>query len=219
MEPKAKIGYWKIRGLANPILFMLEYTATPYEHITYEVGDGPDYDNSCWSSVKEKMGFDFPNLPHFEMGDVKITQSSAILRFLARKNNLYGKTPKEQANVDMLLDTTVDVRSRFSDLCYNPDFEQRKEPYVNSYLPGVLARFEKYLGDKHYIIGDSITMADFPLYEVLYIHGKLVPGLYESYPKLKAFIARFEAEPKIAKYMKSDHFISSPINNKMSSFN
>jgi len=31
-----KLGYWKIRGLAQPIRYLLEYTEHPYEEVAYE---------------------------------------------------------------------------------------------------------------------------------------------------------------------------------------
>ena len=39
-----------------------------------------------------------------EDGDVNITQSTAIMRYLAQKHNLMGSTPAEKARCDMLCD-------------------------------------------------------------------------------------------------------------------
>ena len=41
------------------------------------------------------QGLEFPNLPYYIDGDVKLTQSSAILRHIAREHGLMGKTGKE----------------------------------------------------------------------------------------------------------------------------
>uniref|UniRef100_A0A8B9DWX2 glutathione transferase n=1 Tax=Anser cygnoides TaxID=8845 RepID=A0A8B9DWX2_ANSCY len=48
----------------------------------------PDYDKSQWINEKEKLGLDFPNLPYFIDGSTKLTQSNAILRYIARKHNM-----------------------------------------------------------------------------------------------------------------------------------
>uniref|UniRef100_A0A8C5L044 glutathione transferase n=1 Tax=Jaculus jaculus TaxID=51337 RepID=A0A8C5L044_JACJA len=48
----------------------------------------PDYDRSQWLNEKFKLGLDFPNLPYLIDGTHKITQSNAILRYIARKHNL-----------------------------------------------------------------------------------------------------------------------------------
>ena len=44
-------------------------------------------------------------------GDLKITQSMAIVRHLARKFNLVGKTEAESARADMITDQLGDYRS------------------------------------------------------------------------------------------------------------
>ena len=44
-------------------------------------------------------------------GDLKITQSMAIVRHLARKFNLVGKTEAESARADMIADQLGDYRS------------------------------------------------------------------------------------------------------------
>lgn len=31
-----QMGYWKMRGLAQPIRYLLEYTEHPYEEVVYE---------------------------------------------------------------------------------------------------------------------------------------------------------------------------------------
>lgn len=40
MSNKLVLGYWGIRGRANPIRYLLEYTEVPYEEKTYQ---GPDW--------------------------------------------------------------------------------------------------------------------------------------------------------------------------------
>ena len=48
-----------------------------------------------------------------------ITQSNAILKHIARKNNLVGTTAKEQAEADMCADQIMDLRNGFVRLCYS----------------------------------------------------------------------------------------------------
>uniref|UniRef100_A0A4X1URQ5 Glutathione S-transferase n=1 Tax=Sus scrofa TaxID=9823 RepID=A0A4X1URQ5_PIG len=82
------LGYWDIRGLAHAIRLLLEYTDSSYEEKKYTLGDAPDYDRSQWLSDKFKLGLDFPNLPYLIDGAHKLTQSNAILRYIARKHNM-----------------------------------------------------------------------------------------------------------------------------------
>ena len=64
----------------------------------------------------------------------------------------------------------------------------------------------------------QVTVADFPMYELLDQHRLMIPGVLGAYPKLTAFMGAFEALPKIKEYMASDKFMKRPINNKVAVF-
>ena len=66
--------------------------------IRYNCGDAPGFDLSDWTNVKFKLGLDFPNLPYLIDGNIKVTQSNAILRYLGRKFGLDGKTEADKVN-------------------------------------------------------------------------------------------------------------------------
>ena len=55
-------------------------------------------------------------------GDVKLTQSNAILRHISRQNGLDGKTEAEKDRVDLMENEVMDFRNGFVELSYNPDF-------------------------------------------------------------------------------------------------
>jgi len=116
------LAYWDIRGLAQPIRMLLAYTETKYEDKYYVCGPAPTFDKSCWFDIKYSLGLDFPNLPYYVDGDIKITQSNAILRYIGRKNNLLGTNETERIRVDMMENEIGDFRSAFVSLCYNPNF-------------------------------------------------------------------------------------------------
>jgi hypothetical protein len=51
---------------AQPIRLLLEYTGTEYEDRHLSCGSALDpRQNSCWTSIKNNLGFDFPNLPFY----------------------------------------------------------------------------------------------------------------------------------------------------------
>ncbi|BFZ08945.1 hypothetical protein BsWGS_11984 [Bradybaena similaris] len=209
----AQLGYWAIRGLVQPIRLLLNYVGEDFEDVLYNLGKGPEFSREEWLSVKFTLGLDFPNLPYYIDDDVKLTQSNAILRYLARKHNLYGETEKEQAHIDLLLDEITDLRQGFSRLCYGADFDDKKiENYVEETKPK-LAQLEKYLADKQYFIGDKVTVCDFNIYDILDAFKVLEPKLLADSPKLEEYHERFEELPAIKAYINSEKFISRPINN------
>ena len=150
-------------------------------------------------------------------GEVKVTQSNAILRYIARKHDMLGKNDTERAMVDMMADESMDFRNGWVRLCYNPDFDNLKEAYLKG-LTSKLQRFSNFLATKSWFAGDSLTFVDFVMYELIDQHKLLVPDCLKPYANLEAFQERFEALPKVSQYMKSSSFMKTPINNKMAKF-
>eukprot|EP00921_Rhytidocystis_pertsovi_P017290 GHVQ01027167.1.p1 GENE.GHVQ01027167.1~~GHVQ01027167.1.p1 ORF type:complete len:133 (+),score=7.45 GHVQ01027167.1:201-599(+) len=83
------LGYWNIRGLAQPIRLLLAYCQLEWKETRYELLESTKnpgtWDRSQWTSVKYNLELDFPNLPWLIDGDLKLTESTAILRHIARK--------------------------------------------------------------------------------------------------------------------------------------
>nr|XP_045221679.1 glutathione S-transferase Mu 2 isoform X2 [Macaca fascicularis] len=206
------LGYWNIRGrspqvrdppsltraaghlsqLAHSIRLLLEYTGSSYEEKKYTMGDAPDYDRSQWLNEKFKLGLDFPNLPYLIDGTHKITQSNAIMCYIARKHNLCGETEKEKIREDILENQLMDNRMQLARLCYDPDFEKLKPEYLEG-LPEMLKLYSQFLGKQPWFLGDKITFVDFIAYDVLERNQVFEPSCLDAFPNLKDFISRFES--------------------------
>ncbi|XP_054420786.1 glutathione S-transferase Mu 1-like [Pteronotus mesoamericanus] len=207
------LGYWDIRGLAHAIRLLLEYTDSSYEEKRYTMGDAPDFDRSQWLSEKFKLGLDFPNLPYLIDGAHKLTQSNAILRYIARKHNLCGETEEEKIRVDMLENEIMDVRLYTARICYSPDFEKLK-PDILTMLPEKMKLFSQFLGKRSWFAGDKLTYVDFLAYDVLDTLRMFEPKCLDAFPNLKDFLVRFEGLKKISAYMKSSRFLPTPVYSK-----
>nr|XP_060629231.1 glutathione S-transferase Mu 1-like isoform X1 [Anolis sagrei ordinatus] len=209
------LGYWDIRGLAHAIRLLLEYTETPFEDKQYGViegkePEGADFDISQWTNVKEKLGLDFPNLPYLIDGERKITQSNAILRYLARKHKMCGETEEEIIRIDILENQLMDFRMQLARICYSPDFEKLKPEFLEQ-LPGKLKQTSQFLGNRKWFAGNKLTYVDFLAYDVLDVQRTFEPKCLDQFRNLKDFLDRFEALEKISAYMKSDRFLRTPI--------
>jgi len=217
------LGYWAIRGLVEPSRLVLHYTKTPYTEKLYVQGEGPEYSREEWFSEKQKLGLDFPNLPYMFHGDIKITQSKAILYYLGRKFNLMGKTPEEEAHVLMLCDEAHDFRMKLNGIFYGPKGESAEErkQFVQSTVSEDMKKFDDYLG-KHnskFAVGDSPTVADFQLYEYLDC-GFLLDEehvLVDKYANIKRFMQTIRELPEIKEYIAKAH-TQLPLNNKVAKF-
>merc|ERR1711978_336838 len=111
---------------------LLEHTGTEYQEISYKCGPAPNYSKAEWLAKKFTLGLDFPNLPYMIDGDIKITQTNAILRYLGRKYQLEGKTEAEKASCDMMLENAMDFRNGFVRLSYSSKemFDETKPTYL-----------------------------------------------------------------------------------------
>ncbi|CAG7836442.1 unnamed protein product [Allacma fusca] len=211
------LAYWDIRGLAQPIRLLLEHVNADWEDKYYICGPAPGFDKTTWFSEKENLGLPFPNLPYLVDGDVKLVQSGAIIRYLARKHDLLGKTPEEQTRVDLVDHQINDFRSSFTGMCYNPKFNEMKSNYLES-LPTKLKQFSDYLGDRKFFAGDNVTFVDFIVYEMLDQHKLLEPTCLDNFQNLRNFVNNIESLERIAAYLKSDKAIKDRLNNRMARF-
>lgn len=216
------IAYWAIRGLAQPIRLLLEYTGQPYTDKKYEQGPPPDFDKSCWFDVKDTVlgKYPFPNLPYLIDGDIHVTQSNAILRYVARKADpgLLGSTPEAQTRVDIMLEEGMDLRNRTVNMAYRPaggDYDAALPAYEEA-LRSHLAKLSTFLGEESWFAGAALTACDFVLYELFDQNQLMVNGVLADFPNLQAFHARFAALPAIKEYLASSRCITFPCNNQHS---
>ena len=101
-DPSAKIelGYWAIRGLGQPIRFLLAFVGVPVSEV--RLGANPDgtlitdksMESADWDGHRNEIEFPFPNLPYLidnsGPDEIRLTQSNAILRHLGRQWDLDG---------------------------------------------------------------------------------------------------------------------------------
>ena len=99
--------HWYFSQLGQPCRMALHYTETKVDDTVWVIQEGGKWFEA---KAKNEWGLDFPNLPYFTDGDVKLTQSDAILRHLGRKHGLYGGSEKQAGHIDMLIDTAKDIK-------------------------------------------------------------------------------------------------------------
>jgi glutathione S-transferase len=214
MSTKPKLGYWKIRGLAQPVRYLFHYAGQEFEDIKYEQGDAPDFSADAWRKDKFNLGLPFPNLPYLIDGDVKITQSNAILRYLGGKFDLLGESNKVRAESEMMLEYAMDFRNGLVRVIYNKEYEKLVDGYFKN-VEATLKGFDQFLeGRTWFAGGKNPTICDFPMYELLDQHRLMRPDSLKEHKNLQAFLARFEQLPQIKAYQLSDQFMSRPVNNK-----
>ncbi len=228
------LGYWGIRGLGQPIRFLLVSADVPFSEVRLGVlQDGTilnkNKEGEDWGRVRSKLDMPFPNLPYLidtsGAFPVSLSQSNAILRYLARRFDFYGDSETDRIEIDILQEQAYDFRNEIIDTAYTlgEGYAAVFEHFSNNILPQYLDCFENYLINRDhgkYFVGSRLSLVDFVLYELFWQMTLMVPNSITdtSRPTLFAFIRAFEKEPKSANYMQSQNYIERPINSPWASF-
>lgn len=95
-----------MRGLAQPIRFLLAHLKVDFAAETYVQGEAPDYSTASWFDAKDSLGLEFPNLPYFLDGDVRLTGHLAIFKYLVHRYDvgkaLLGGSNEARGEVEMM---------------------------------------------------------------------------------------------------------------------
>lgn len=182
----ATLGYWNLRGLANQIRYMLEYVGEKYDYKFWDQYEA----QPKWFSEKQSLGLTFPNLPYYIDGNTKLSQSVAIMHFLARKHGLGPKSEEEMQQCDMVEGALQDLRMGWIQLMYmSQDFEKEKKRFEED-VKKHLDMLSKYLGQKKYLLGNDIKYVDFILFDLLDNHMHFLPNVLKPYQNLADYHKR-----------------------------
>ena len=227
-----ELGYWGIRGLGQPIRFLLTHAEVAFSEVRLGVNqDGSIVADGShdWEIYKGTLSMPFPNLPYLidSSGPTKVqlTQSNAVMRYLARHFNYYGDTEHDQIWIDILQDEAYDFRNLIISTAYTlgTEYQVAFNEFTSTAVPRYLDGFENYLSNRGihtHFVGSRISLVDFILYELIWQVSIMVPGSVTSIHRVSlwTFIEVFEKIPQIAKYMGSSNYIDRPINSPWASF-
>jgi len=191
--------------LVEPIHLMLEYLGMDYDKKVFN-----NLEKETWFQVKFTMGIEFPNLPYIIDGDVKMSESMAIMKYIARKGNMMPDNEEEIINMEVAEGAIEDFRMSFHPMCYNENFDTLKVEFLKM-LPDKLANFNQVLGKRDFLAGKKVTYVDFRFAEILDHVELCFPGCLDKIANVKSYKTRFESLDKIAAYKKSDRFQKWPI--------
>ena len=171
------MGYWGIRARGQYCRHPLAYTGLPWKEKTYT---SPP---SWFEKDKKNLGMLFPNLPYIVDGNYKISESLAIMKYIANKSGkkeLIGKDLKDQAMVDNLIGIFNDVLSAIAELFFSETFADSLPLTVEKIKPKI-ELVNKFYGEKEFALG-YITIVDFLFAELSYYIREVSKELYEKCP-------------------------------------
>ena len=152
-----ELGYWAIRGLGQPIRFLLAHAEVAFSEVRLGVNqDGSIVadESHDWTTHKDTLSVPFPNLPYLidSSGptEVRLTQSNAVMRYLARRFDYCGDTASDQICIDVLQDEAYDLRNSIVETVYTLGAEYKAvfDEFTSTAVPRYLDGFESYLSKR-----------------------------------------------------------------------
>lgn len=198
--------YFPARGRAEQIRLVLSEAGVTFQQPSFAMADAVAM-GEYFQKVQELGGNLTTNIPMLYMDGKYLTQSNAILKYVARKYKLYPETTLLQAyDVDNLIEAAEDLRAaNYKPMTMMGGTADDIAAYKETILPKHLQNFARILGDRDYFASDGkFTVADLTIYDALDVSNRQLPGVLEEYPTLKNFHARIEARPNIAKWLASE---------------
>lgn len=213
------IYYWPARGLGEPIISLLEYCELPYTvHRLHSLQE--------WASMKQQLpakGCEFPNLPLLEHQGVYVSESFAIMAYIAKLANKESMIPVMNDEQLVLVLEYNGVVKDFQDALFRIGYSSKSlEEFKQEYFKTVesnkykIQRIEKIIAKRKWLIGNDITLVDFRLVELIEklkeIEADLDLELIGQFHNLENYLCRFYGLPQIKEYRASDRFMARPFN-------
>jgi len=198
------LTYFDIRGLAElpRLCFAAAGVAFNDDRIPFErKADGSV--GGPWPELKAKMPF--KQVPVLKVGEHIISQSSAIIRYIARTHKLDGHNSIDQALVDAGFEAMLDIRKTFftnkSDAAKTATFF---ETGLAESLQLIAANARST--DEHvWYNGHNITYTDVAIYYFLWVlateNDAAVKKAIASAPKVQKIYDAVEKHENVAKYL------------------
>nr|QUF59416.1 glutathione S-transferase GSTS12/13-1 [Brachionus angularis] len=190
-----QLTYFNGRGRAELARLIFATANVQYEDIRI------DYINE-WPNKKKESPLG--QLPFLSVNDIKLPQSIALSRLLAKRHNLAGKDDLEQAKTDAVVDTLNDYYLKV----YYAN-EQERPAVVAKFLAedGAvhLGRVEKILnlfGIVGFSVGSSLTWADLFVYDITSIIDSQDQNVLNNYPRILSVRNTVQSNERVAEYLK-----------------
>lgn len=204
--PKIVLTYFDAPGRAEPIRIALFIAGLPFEDRRLKF---PEY-----AALKEQGAFPLGSVPTLEVDGVVMTQTAAMLRYIARvgNTNLYPSKPFDAFVVDSALDSFNDtlshaLRPSLMERDITKKLEMRAEfvagpmQKVFGYVEGLLERFGgPFLGGSEMSIADLVIAQQVSQIRAGVLDGITVETL-APYPRLNALTDAYLHHPSIVAYL------------------
>jgi len=202
-----KLTYFQLRGKAEAIRMTFSVAGVEFEDVRVSIDE--------WVSKLKHSGISPSGvLPVLEFDGKVLTESKAILSYVAKEFNLAPEGNFQQAQADMLAHMIGDLENMLNAGSELEDPEKKEKALKTAseeVIPGKCAYFEKFLvanSKQGFFIGDTLTYADIVVFTFLnsyYLQGNAegIPEQLKKYPTLSAWYELVRTQPKIQQWLKN----------------
>ena len=185
-------------GNCFKVAFLLRALRQPYETVFVDYFHGATRDPS-WREEINDMG----EIPVLEHGDLRLTQSGAIMTYLAGRHGAFGGNA-EAERLDVLRWLLFDnhkFTSYFGTYRFLKSFgSTAPDPNVLSWLKAridaAFAVVDKHLDGREFVVGAGPTIADFSMSGYLFYPGEESGyNVRARFPNIAAWLERVQAIP------------------------
>lgn len=195
--------YFPVRGRGDVSRLILEESGEKYQ----EVPVGRD-----WEKQKE----DFRVKGYSAQGKVPIymdkeigvlSEASSINQYLAKKYGFFGKNIIEEARILEIVSAILEIQVEVVTAYWDPDVMKQRDQ-MKSHFKSELENLENFIfkdsEQKEFLVGDSLSLADFQLTSTLDSIKPFIPEILSECKKLEAFRLNFHQRKRIHEYCASD---------------
>ena len=193
-----KLHYTRSRGRAETTRWMLAVNQIPFENIVIDMPEELD-------ALRATGKLPFDQIPLLEIDGHNLSQSSAMIRYLARRGDFYGDTETDALWCDLMAGAVAD----FSETGLKAMFQATNEIAISE-QQAAFAKFapcfEACLKENStgFCAGTRLSFADVILAEALSLYLEWIPDILEPTPLLKALNETVLSQPGIKAYLTSD---------------
>ena len=207
MNNTARLHYFLGRGRAETTRWMLAFNQIDFVNI-------PIKTPKELSSLRASGKLPFDQMPLLEIDGNFLSQSSAMVRYLARLGNLYGSDDNEALLCDMFAGAIADFAETSMQAAFQPSQEiaiNMLKDRFNKFGP----KFESKIKENGltFCVGKKITFVDILLTEALNAYIEWIPNLLEKDSLLFTLYTKMIAQPGINKYLSSEQRYPKPDQN------
>lgn len=196
MSEAARLTYFKGRGRAETTRWMLAVNQITFVNVAIETPDQ-------MAQLRASGRLPFDQMPLLEIDGLRISQTTALVRSLARRGDLYGDGPEDALWCDMIAGVAADLAEPAIVAAFEPS-----AAVANTKLRQRLAKFgprleERLSGNGGFCAGRRLSFADVLLGEALTAFLELDSTILAGYPCLTRLQSEIVDLPGIRNYLAS----------------